>query len=284
MSQLSDKISSYSIERGIEFDGPVSGSITQTGSITPTSLGMINAANISYESTVGPIGGSGSWLYNIVSGTASPRLGVGSTDYSSYADNDLSLGFWFKLNSFLTGTGTHILFSAVPTGSTNPGFNFAIGASSRATNPNKLLFTQSNVASFAPISDTLQTGIWYYVAYVRKNPSPNNVKIYLNNVLRTTLSVNNTTVAITQANHGSSLKATGSFTYNYSNFYSAPTSVIDSTQIAEIWTAGSTASQNLKYWNGSAWTVPTNKYQWDGTNWVTMNGTYWNGTTWTEIT
>lgn len=282
MSQLSDKITSYTHEFGVEFNQAYTLNPTFTGTNAPSTTAyfqLTNAAPV-YESSVGPIGGAGSWKFSYTNGSAGTYFrSRTATVISTWADGDYSEGFWFKFNTLPTGTGTHPFKSLLPT-SVAPGYTLTINGSSHATNPSKLA---QNFGAGA-ISETIVVDQWYYIAF-RKTTTASTAQIYLNGALVATGS-NTNTGSNNVVGWGGSTTAAATYSFNISNWYMGTNAQFTSTEIAEIWTAGSTApvTNNLKYWNGTAWTVPINKYQWDGTNWVTMNGKYWNGTSWIAIT
>jgi hypothetical protein len=278
MSQLSDKITSYVHERGIELNQAYTLTPTRTGTATNGTYTLTNTAPV-YESAVGPLGGAGSWRFRIGNSTSQSSLirsQTGNAEFAGFADGLFTVGFWFRYASLPTGTLTNNLFE---TGSSIN--RIQIGHTNNATSPSRLTFTFTG--SVVTLGPTIEANRWYFVAVRRFANTTNNIEVYLDGSLLSTLS-QPTIQAATQLTLGTVGPATSETTFNMSNYFHGSPSIFTATAISEIWTAGSTAPNNLKYWNGTAWAVPINKYQWDGTNWVTMNGKYWNGTSWAAIT
>lgn len=282
-SALNTKITSYTLRRGIEFD-----QATPTTTTTPTRTGTASLGVGAYAGTVyssnGPAGGSGSWVItaNATTGTLSSSLrwanSASSNEGSPYVDADYSMGFWFKLNNLST-TSTSAIHTLINAGGDGCGVTVTAAGGNYTAVPRSLQIRAGGINYQTP---SLTLGQWYYFA--ARRVSGGNTAIYLNGSILTTMATTLTTTLGSLFIGNQSTTIAGNPQYQISNYYVTDSSIIDATAISEIWTVGSTSPNNLKYWNGTAWTVPTNKYQWDGINWVTMVGKYWNGTTWTTIT
>lgn len=246
MSQLNDKINSYALERGIEFIDTPSITPTRTGS-NPLGTYTKSTAGIILEPSTGPVGGSGSWNMAVSTVTANNAFlratTASTTELAGAGDSDYSVGIWFKINGFPTGTSATALslftFGAV---SANAGFGVFITGSTHATQPSKIQVQFVGTQNY--ITDTLSTGVWYYLAVTRIGDAANNIKIYLNGALKLTKSNSNVT-APAILTFGSSSAGVFNNSFNISNYYQAPTSQINATEIGEIWTAGSQLGTNV---------------------------------------
>lgn len=243
-SSLNSKINSYSLERGIEFNEAFSLTPTRTGSNPNGTYTKNTGTSPTFESTVGPVGGAGSWSMPISTTSANnayiTAASSSATELAGAGDSDYSTGFWFKLSAVPTGTSTTALrmhtFGAV---SANAGFGvFVTGNTS--TNPTKLQIQFSGTQNI--ITDTtLVANTWYYLAVTRIGDAANNIKIYLNGSLKIT-ATNNSTTAPAVLTFGGSGSGVINSSFNISNYYSTTTSQIGATQIGEIWTAGSSSA------------------------------------------
>lgn len=238
MSQLHDKINSYALERGIEFDQTYTLTPTRTGTNPLLSTFARNStANTVWESTVGPIGGSGSWNFQWSTTVATNSYfrgpASGSTELLGVNDQDWSIGFWIKFNNLPTGTSlvAASLFQMTPASS---GIQIWMTGSGHATTPSTLNIATADGSSTGT-GTQLTTGTWYYIAARRKS---NSYTIYINNSLFLTLG-NTGTAASTTWQIGDTTARAFNGSYNFSNYYLAPADTIGVTQIAEIWTAGS---------------------------------------------
>lgn len=281
MSKLNDKINSYAIEYGLEFNQAYTLNPTFTGSAAPTGTPRLTLTGIAPAySTVGPPGGAGSWKRTHTAGNTSSRIETNTTNVpSKWSDGNYSSGLWFMFSTVPTNGAT--IWQLNPNTNTS-GFGFQVLGSSHPTDPNRFQIV-FGTSTYTVLSTVVEANKWYYVA-VRKSTTANTGQVYINGEL--VLSRNNT---FTSANGTALFGYNGTnvggntFDFHYSNWYVAPYSTIGATEIAEIWDAGNTAPNTLKYWNGSAWTLPVSKSKWDGSNWVTFDGKIWNGTTWANI-
>lgn len=301
MSVLNDKINSYTLERGIEFNEPYTLTPTRTGSNPLGTWALQNSPAPTFEPTVGPPGGAGSWRFNCPTSGA-PRFNTtNANELLGIADEDWTMGFWFKMSALPTLTtpsasvfGINVFgvtpssvsagwqVNMVPTNSTATYTFPANQGGAVVPLAGRLLYILGG--QYDVYSPVLEPNTWYYIACRRVGTSQSG---YFNGQLLKTVSngeLNATPARITFSS--SSHQGTNSPQIWISNFHYSTSASVTANAISEIYTAGSTGpiTNNVKYWNGTAWTVPTNKYQWDGINWVPMVGKYWNGTAWTNLT
>ena len=237
-SNLNTKINSYAIENGIEFDQAFASPPTQTGTVTENTSAnwAILGKNPVYESTVGPLGGSGSWKYVGDASTGCRlRTNAGALLPLS-ADGDYSVGFWVKANDLrdLDAFNNSIQMFVLASSATH---GFAINVTGGlATLPYNISLTAAGSTITTDV--TMDTTNWYYFAVVK---SGTNLNFYINNVLKQTRTNMGTAANATAIIWGDNIASSDGYSLNISNFYYASTSVIGSTQVAEIWTAGSVA-------------------------------------------
>lgn len=230
-SSLNTKINSYSIETGIEFDYAYSLAPTQTGTVTDNTnwayTGITGSQPV-HASTVGPIGGSGSWNFNsnrLSNITSRVRATTGNAIFANFNDYDYSVGFWFKLNNFDIASGstsTNVIFNLVPAGTAG----FAISVNSNAN----INFSYGE----SSYTHTTSLNTWYFLSAIR---SGGTITFYVNNT--SVLSATATdTDSITALNFGPNNVSTVDM--NISNLYIATTSVVGTTQQTAIYNAGIT--------------------------------------------
>lgn len=240
MSQLHDKINSYALERGIEFNEEYTLTPTRTGTNPLINTFARNStANTVWQPGVGPLGGAGSWQFQWSTTSATNSYfrapASGANEILGFNDQDYSVGFWVKFNDLPTGTSASAA-NILQITSNSTGFNLAITGSS-APNPSRinLVNTGGSTTGDCPL---LVTNNWYYLAVRRKN---NQYFVYLDSSLIISFNNSGTTASTTWMIGDTSARAfTGS--YNISNYYLAPADTIDATAISEIWTAGSTGA------------------------------------------
>jgi hypothetical protein len=239
MSALHDKITSYTHDRGIEFNEAYSLTPTRTGTASLGTYALTNTAP-SY-STDGPTGGDGSWRFRI--GTTSGqstmlRSTTANAEFAPFADGLFTVGFWFKLDSLPGGTGT----SAATIYSNGTAINrVQVNGSSTTTNPSKLMinFSGSTIA----VGPTLEVDRWYFFAVRRFANTTNNMVVYLDG--SPIQNLNQSVIqAPTQMQFGNNAAPIGNTTdafYKISNYFVGDPTVYTEAVISEIWTAGTTA-------------------------------------------
>lgn len=230
-ASLDNKINSYSLQFGIDFDEAYSLNPTVTGSIGTsfTQTWSLTGNAPTYEATVGPAGGAGSWRFK-----SGPSFGdcrfrnTTSALMQSINDQDFSVGFWVKINTLPTlSNGAPLIAWQL---ASNNGFIL-----NSYNDGGTLKFLYNSLGQTVLLPDALNLNEWYYFATVR---NPFSTYLYVNGVFKHTFAVSG------GSNNGSSLNF-GQISQgfdsdvNLSNWYLAPTSVIGSTQISEIYAAGS---------------------------------------------
>lgn len=277
-SALNTKINSYSIQVGLEFDYAYSLTPTMTGSLASTinNTGwVLQGFAPTYESTVGPAGGSGSWRFK-----SGPTIGgdgrfrsTNSTWMQSINDKDYSVGFWVKLNSTVP-SGFALPIQTWQPSTTN---GYLLTAYNNGTSTKFEMIGSQTITSSNPI--VLNT--WYYLAIVR---TPTSFTFYINGISQGSYAFsgtgpNGTNINFGQVNQGFDAD------FNLSNWYEAPTSVIGATQIADIYDAGA-FSKVVKYYDGSAWQTASGQKVYNGTSWMNLtnaNTKKWDGSAWVKL-
>ena len=277
MSNLSNKINSYSPEMSVELSGLYALNPTNSGSITLGTWTLTNTAPTGY-STGGPTGGAGYWSFP--STTRWRNQATTGTWANSFLDYNYTVGLWMRFPTLPTSnSATARLICGVLTQATSLGFGLSLSGTTFST-PSKLHVTDTSTP--AAIGPTIETNRWYFFVAQRENQSgTNNYKYYLDGQLIATRTNTGTSGFSSLYIGGIANDATN---IEISNLFSGTTANYTAQNISEIWQTGSPILNNLKYWNGTAWTVPVSKTQWDGVNWVTLNGKYWNGSAWIAIT
>jgi hypothetical protein len=230
-STLNTTINSYAIETGIEFDYAYSLAPSQTGTVTDTTnwayTGITGSQPV-HASTVGPIGGSGSWNFNsnrLSNITSRVRATTGNAIFANFNDYNYSVGFWFKLNNFDIASGstsTNVIFNLAPAGTA--GFAISI-------DPNANISFVYGTSSY---THTTSLNTWYFLSAIR---SGGTITFYVNNTSVLTATATDTD-SITALNFGPNNVSTVDM--NISNLYIATTSVIGTTQQTAIYNAGIT--------------------------------------------
>jgi hypothetical protein len=235
MSLLHDKITSYTHERAIEMNETQSNTPTRTGTAT-NGTWSVNNRSATFESADGPFGGAGSWQFNLSTSPGNNATFSSSTanaEYDGFVDGLFTVGFWFKLDTLPTGTAVHNLWNV---GSTN---YIRVGGTTNSVGASKLIFNfGSGVQS--PMTTTLQSNRWYFVAVRRFANTANSLQYWLDGNLLFTAS-STTIQAVTTMTFGSTATNSVNTTYNISNYFHGSPSIYTATAIQEIWTAGSTA-------------------------------------------
>lgn len=283
-SKLHDKINSYPIEYGIEFNQAYTLTPTVTGSLAPTSTAARLVLNGSgtpyYEPNSNPLGGAGSWRINqgefslgtqirTISSTTMPST-------NSWSDGEFSTGCWFRFNNFPDYNGDY-QFWRMGTSNTSVGFDLYINYNNGVSRF-KDNWTSSGLL-WGP--NQIELNKWYYIAY-RKNLSANTAERWLDGQLITT-GTNTNTGSNNSAQWGSSGSIIGTYSWNFSNWYVGKYNDIGSTQIQEIWLAGSTGNRTVKYFNGTSWVDSSAQKIYNGTSWVDWNAQRFNGTNWVVV-
>ena len=227
-SDLNRFINGFAIQRGIQFSEPYATTPTQTGSLSPDTIYFSRVGRDPvYQSTVGPSGGAGSWLFRSNATNGCRLREQGGSAVVAINDGDFSSGAWFKINSRDANNAERpSIHSHAPT--TTAGYDIQFNQQTSS-----VVFLTSASEYSVPIS----LGNWYYVA-VRKVGTQ--VKFFLNGVLQTTItqSQNAAGSEITWGSLGLTTN-TVDFSMNLSNYYLAPSAEVTEAAIGEIYNIGS---------------------------------------------
>jgi len=281
-SNLHNKINSYPIEYGIEFNEPYSLRPTVTGSLAPTStadrLLLSGNGTPSYEATSNPPGGAGSWRINqgVYSlGTSIRTSNTALPSINSWSDGDFSAGCWFRINDFPDFNGDYQIWR-MGTSNTSVGFDLFIN------NNNGVYKLKDNwTSSGLTWGQNLELNKWYFIAY-RKSTTANTAQRWLNGQLQTT--GNNTyTGSSNSVQWGSSGSIIGTYSWNFCNWYVGTFNGINESAIQEIYNVGNTGLRTVKYYDGSSWQTSSAQKVFNGTSWVDWNAKKYDGTNWVTI-
>jgi len=274
-SALNTKINSYSLQFGIEFDEAYSLTPTVTGSIGTgfTQTWSLTGNAPTYEAGVGPLGGSGSWKYQVGPSFGSSRFrNTTSALMQSLNDKDFSIGFWVKvIDAPPVGSGSPLQTWQL---SSNAGYLF-----STFNDGGTLKFLYNGPSGAYLLPDAINLNQWYYFAARR---TPFTTTLYVDGVLKETFSYGGLSNNGTSLNFGQVDQGFDN-TFYISNWYLAPTSVITATEISEIWNTGSIVPRTVKYYDGTTWVNSTAQKVYNGTAWVDWDAKRFDGTSWVAI-
>jgi hypothetical protein len=245
MSQLHDKLLSYTHERGIEFDTPfgAGNTLTQTGTNTALPSWSLSGGNPGIVADSPAFGAGLSMQFNSNAGAGSVPFFNTTTisEVGMFSDGLFTLGFWFKLNTLPTANNSGAL-TLYRNGTAINRVQVSGTAFTSAPSRLHLNFTGSTVA----VGPTLEANRWYFLAVRRFANAANSIQVYLDGSLISTL--NQATIqSPTQVQFNSNSSATGS-TWKIANYFVADPAILDATAISEIWTAGTqTAATNINF-------------------------------------
>jgi len=299
MSVLNDKINSYTLERGIEFNEAYTLTPTRTGSNPLGTWALQNLPAPVFEPTVGPPGGAGSWRYNCPT-TSAPRFNTThANELLGIADEDWTMGFWFKMSALptLTTAGPSVfginVFGVTPA-SVSAGWNaFVVPTNSTAT----YTFPLNQGGAIIPLAGrmvllmggqydvytpVLQPNTWYYIACRRVQTAQSG--FFNGQLLGTSSNIELTATPARLTFSSSSHQATNSPQIWISNFHYSTAAAVNANAISEIYTAGlGTVPRTVKYYNGTAWVNSSAQKVYNGTAWVDWNAKKYDGTAWVTI-
>jgi hypothetical protein len=287
-SNLYNKVNSYALERGIEFNSTYPTTSPFIGPRTGTNpLGnwaKNTTGNIVWEPTVGPLGGAGSWKLQWSTTTATNSYVRGTTPYSTEllgcADDNWSVGFWFKINN-VPPVSSSAAATLLQFNENAGGFTLSLQGNTAVGGKANLTVAKSAYGTITQlVNGGINTEQWYYFAFTREGTSH---KIYLNGTMIFSFGssgVWNTSGALMW---GDTSARTFNGSWNISNYYLAPATVINQTQIQEIWTAGSTNTRTVKYFDGNNWQTSSAQKVWNGTAWIDWTAKKYDGTQWITI-
>lgn len=281
-SALNTKINSYTLDLGIELSEAYAIPPTITGTYAPANgynsntawtFSGVNAPT--YEATVGPAGGAGSWRFK--SGPTSGDCRVRSTASSIMQrinDRDFSVGMWVKINTAVPANSSLPVQTFQP--STTAGYLMVVTANSSGVMRFECLGNQTITGT-----GTVSTGVWYYLATVRTQYS---TTFYVNGVSQGSYSFSGVSTNGTNMNFGQINQGYEADT-NICNWYLTSTSAIGATEIAAIYDAGA-FDKVVKYYDGSAWQTASGQKVYNGTSWMNLtnaNTKKWDGSAWVEL-
>ena len=238
MSNLNTKITSYTLNTGIELNESYVLPPTQTGSLTTSTGWTVSSTTPTYESNVGPYGGAGSWKFDYNTSSGCRIRNNNSTfvqQLSASLSGSFTFGFWIKFNTFPTYNDFfQNIFTWLPV--VNYGFGVNIGTPTGTSTPTFLFATDGTQIQSGL---TLSTGQWYFVAVTRDSAT---YKFYVDNSLIYTRTSHAMTATGTFFNVGGIVPMTSGpgLSFNISNMFLTPYANIGTTELGEIYTVGST--------------------------------------------
>lgn len=243
-SPLQNTISSYAVERSIEFDQAYTTTPTQTGTIASQTFSLTgNAPTRVYD---GPSKGAGScWKFDWT--TSSTTNTYYNSNFSAYnatlTDGDYGVGFWIKFDNIPTGTSFYRFFELSHTSGAGGIALDLMGSDSTAggyTGAKLRAVTGPSGLTFAYSSNTVSivANKWYYVAARRVGNTGSNYFLYINGT-QVANWAENTAGTVFRLIFGKSGSNSQAGSYRIANYHSATSSVLGPTQIAAIYAAGS---------------------------------------------
>ena len=282
MANLNAVINSYPIQYGIEFNQTftLNPTVTGTGSIGSGNKFTVNtgSGNPTWNPTIGPIGGAGSWSFPNQATTGTRVATVEANIPSTWADGDYSLGFWVMFPG-LGGT----YYGPMPfidVGMNSSGSLDAQLAIAKDGADWKFAYSADGGATYAAFTPPVFEDVWYFLT-IRKDLANSQISFGMNTQYISTVASTSTGDArpITIG----AITSLSNLVPNISNFYIATSAVIGTAQQVAIYNAGITAARVVKYWNGSAWITSSNQKVYNGTAWVDWNASRWSGSAWIPI-
>ena len=241
-SSLNDKINSYALEKGIEFDQAYSLTPTQTGSVASVTFTL--AGNTPRRVFDGPSGGAGSsWEFDWTTSSATNTYyHNNSTPWrTTFNDGDYSTGFWFKVPTLPANASFNRIFEVAQTGGI-AGFALDVMGTTNAngsfTGPKLKLATDATLSTSTYTTTPLLANTWYYFALIKTGTTTSNFKAYLNGTEFANVTHSGTAGSLIRFTFGRNGTSPSAGSYRFANFYSTTSSTIGATQIAEIYTTG----------------------------------------------
>jgi hypothetical protein len=230
MSTLSDKISSYAIEKGLPFEEAYANPpTTQTGSLASTTTAFTASGTAPVYSTLSPPAGAGSWAF--VSATRL-RSNAAVWKTSNIDDNDYTAGIWFMHTGNSSSLQQAYQPLAFDTASGTEGFGLRISGSGFSPPSRLAVISGSTTNTFG--STVIAPNTWYFLSVIKES-STNNYKFYINGNLELTIT-NAGTTNPSNLTFGSISASAG--TYYVSNFFYAPSSAVTEADLLSIYNTG----------------------------------------------
>jgi hypothetical protein len=246
---LREKIATYPIEYGVEFDTktgspftgvPVYGSRATGATSDLTSTG--SSFTVAYSVDGPPASDSDSYLLNAIGALRPYSTATATALRPIWQDLNYTIGFWFKIDSLPTGNLRNGLTLARirPTSGANGDFEFMVTGSSYPGNPSKLAYTFNNTGTTPTlyfVGPTLNTTDWNYLTIRRTSANIiNNFEVYLNGQLVDT-KTNSDTGIYPEFEFGANV-ATQTGNYKIQNLHMATSTALTPYEIGQIWLAG----------------------------------------------
>jgi len=246
-SNVNNQITSYNLLRGIRFNENYKDPYTQTGSITNTTDANFTLTGNAPVYDPGIAGATeGGWTFTGTNSATSRVRDAGSIkDYFEYdsiagqTQTDWSIGFWAKINTWPTSFATLVRTEA----SSSNTEDFVITYGTDSITGKKAIDVKVGQGATQRFGNdlNLQTGEWYYFALRRIGGDG---AFYLNGLPIGTFTALGgfLVVNVNYLTFGNASALANSFTI--SNFYLARNSVINTSQIQEIWKSRNTLNFN----------------------------------------
>lgn len=310
MTRLTDKIRSYSVKNGIDFNEPFTGSWpTQYG---PTSFSgggqqIINANNgLTSSANDGPFPGQYSWRFQNGNGKAArlrwSSYGNQATPGANYVrPQNFTYSIWVRINSMdqnpfynrAYAEYTNYLNNGQP-GSDDDWYQGWYMGYIKQTDPAQPNYNKPIINLYTGYQDIyiadddkgqfLDYGKWYLTT-IRKtkiNSTTVEVEFMINGVVKQTRQHTYGDNAMAIYDHGQSNNSVWvdhslgcSFLGTNTDF---PQSVIQ-----EIYKYGAPIQTDVKYFNGTSWQTSSNQQVYDGSKWIPMYANRWDGSAWQPL-
>lgn len=295
MSRLIDKLNTYTLEYLFNFNEsslvlpPTESTGHTVGNPTFWSyIGNTNGNLSALSDGVMPGQGSYKFLSNATGGSRI-RHGSSTTNqtwHDKFRDQDFSVGFWVKFNSFAT---SDIIVSQVTNSISGPSpvfMGYRVGAYDNAGT--KTITFDIGVDYISVTTDHLgnpiTTGKWYYIAIRKFKPDSTTVngEVYLNGVLKYTNTYAYQDFSIGFLSWGWNVAGYDS-DYQISSWYLATSSDINATAIGDIWDYGSPIQTTIKYYDGDSWENSIGSKVYHSGGWNDIYASRWDGTQWLPL-
>ena len=216
---LDTYLKTLSLEQYYKFDEPKAVTNYGTGGLAAWTF----QGNSRTDITSG-VQGNGALRFN--GGTTNTVSTSGSAPYSTeITDSDFSFGFWVK-KSAAEVTGI-LFFQAATTGEY---YELYFNGSGHIVSNAQLQNQAHSITAATNYAD----GNWHYVA---ARMSGTTMQLWVDNVSKGTVTINHSFSAVSKIFFGNTTSSATELMY-VSNFYIAPSSVVTSTEIGNIWTYG----------------------------------------------
>lgn len=313
MTRLLDKIHSYPIYLGMDFNETFSGNpptdYGQTNWNSVYSVVTSNGNSISGSTTDGPFPGQGSWTMLADDVSQVSRLRFGSSQVSSSVGENLirtenyTYGIWAKINEPISlSSGPNVgQIRAISQFTNNnlgdgelwrQGFWFGYGID---YNPNSSTYGKHYINLYTAGFDyylyqdgngkDIEIGKWYFFAIRKTRASypgtPVDFTFYIDGI-----PVNSNTytgIDTGMLYHILGSGANYSKNFSISSSFFATSSNITQSEIETIWDYGAPIQVPVKYYDGSNWQTSSNQKIYNGTSWIPMYANRWTGTEWVPL-